>query len=338
MRASTAVLTDTQIRLWEMVFPRGRALVARTRAAYIALDNLIAFSKHDRDGKVDAYLAAYLPDEVVLLFFLGGELVNAAQLTPASRAPAPISEALRRIRAEAERSEIAFHEAPPDLLAAMYASCATTPQAFDLEARSPETIFKALFEQRWSGLLELISNGRFNYLTVSGGRFAGGYFADQRPDEAPLNYVARLFTSTPPEPLPVVVTKLYAAPRPLPIQAPPAMINMFRHYSWDLAGLIEHEEPGEGAKRAERVRLRLTPEHDVLRWVGGARGAEQQDPVVEPVALADGVAAWTRALLEEVEIVQPQSAARILRDAAREHRFALNAVGFFERLPWPIQW
>jgi len=60
--------------------------------------------------------------------------------------------------------------------------------------------------------------------------------------------------------------------------------------------------------------------------------------VVEPVALADGVAAWTRALLEEVEIVQPQSAARILRDAAREHRFALNAVGFFERLPWPIQW
>jgi hypothetical protein len=338
MRASSAVLTDTSIRLWEMAFPRGRALVGRTRAAYIALDNLIAFSKHDRDGKVDAYLAAYLPDEVVLLFFLGGELVNAAQLTPSGRSPAAIGEALRRIHAELERSEIAFHEAAPDLLAAMYASCTTAPQAFEVDARSPESIFKALYDRRWSGLLELISNGRFNYLTVSGGRFAGGYFADQRPDEAPLNYVARLFKSTPPEPLPVVVVRLYDAPAPLPHQAPPAMIMMFRHYTWDLTGLVEQEEPGEGAKRAERVRQRLIAEHGVLRWVGGPRGAEQQDPVIEPGALADGVAAWTRTLLEEMEVVQPQCAARLLRDAAREHRYALNAVGFFEKLPWQAQW
>ena len=80
MRASTAVLTDTTIRLWDLAFPYGQALVARTRAPYIALDDLITFSKQDRDGKVDAYLAAYLPDELVLLFFVGGELVNAALL------------------------------------------------------------------------------------------------------------------------------------------------------------------------------------------------------------------------------------------------------------------
>ena len=54
--------------------------------------------------------------------------------------------------------------------------------------------------------------------------------------------------------------------------------------------------------------------------------------------LADGVAAWTRELLGEVEILQPQSAPRLLKDAAREHRFALSAVGFFEKLPWRIQW
>ncbi len=338
MRASTAVLTDTTIRLWELVFPGGRALVTRTRAAYIALDNLIAFSKHDRDGKVDAYLAAYLPDEVVLLFFVGGELVNAAQLTPAGRSPAAIGEALRRIRADSERAEIAFHEAPPELLSAMYACCTTAPQAAESGVRSPEVLFKDLFERRWSGLLELISNGRFNYLTVSEGRFAGGYFADQRPDEAPLNYVARLFKSTPPEPLPIVVANQFGAASALPVQAPPAMITMFRRYSGDLAGLVEREAPGEGAKRAERVRQRLLAEHEVLKWVGGARGEEQEDPVVEPTALADGVAAWTRELLEEVEIVQPQSAPRLLKDAAREHRFALNAVGFFERLPWRIQW
>jgi len=338
MRASSAVLTDTPIRLWEMVFPRGRALVTRTRAAYIALDNLIAFSKHDRDGKVDAYLAAYLPDELVLLFFLGGDLVNAALVNPVGRFPAAIGDALRRIREEAERAEIEFHEAPQDLLAAMYAACSGPPLPVQVDPKSPETVFKTLFERKWTGLLELISNGRVNYLQVKDGRFASGHFSARNPDEPPLTYVARLFTSTPPEPLPKVVAKLYDGPPPLPRQAPPAMISMFRHYSWDLTDLIEREAPGQGAKRAERVRQRLISQHQVLQYVGGVRDTEQQDPVVEPVSLADGVAVWTRELLGELEILQPQRAPRLLKSAAREHRFALNAVGFFEKLPWRIQW
>ncbi len=338
MRASTAVLTDTSIRLWDLAFPRDQVLVARTRAPYVALDNLIAFSKNDRDGKVDAYLAAYLPDELVLLFFVGGELVNAAFLNPAGRFPAPIGEALRRIQEGAERSEIGFFEARQDLLAAMYAACSGAPLPVKLDPKSPETVFRTLFEQKWSGLLELISNGRVNYLQVKDGRFASGHFAERLPNELPLATVARLFTSTPPEPLPRVAAKVYDGPPPLPRQAPPAMIRMFRDYAWDLADLIEREAPGQGAKRAERVRQRLLPQHQVLQWVGGARGTQQGDPVVEPVVLADGVAAWTRDLLTEVEVLQPQSAPRLVRDAAREYRFALNAVGFFEKLPWRIQW
>lgn len=338
MRASTAVLTDTSIRLWDLAFPIGQVLLARTRAPYVALDNLIAFSKQDRDGKVDAYLAAYLPDELVLLFFLGGDLVNAALLNPAGRAPVAIGDALRRIEEDAERGEIAFHQAPQDLLAAMYAACSGPPLPVRLDPKSPETVFKDLFERKWSGLLELISNGRVNYLQVKDGRFASGYFAERLPNDPPLATVARLFTSMPPEPLPKVAAKLYDGPPPLPRQAPPAMIRMFRDYAWDLADLIEREAPGQGAKRAERARQRLLPQHQVLQWVGGTRGAEQADPIVEPVILADGVAAWTRELLTEVEVLQPQSAPRLLRDAAREHRFALNAVGFFEKLPWRIQW
>ncbi len=338
MRASTAVLTDTPIRLWDLAFPRGQALLVRTRAPYVALDDLIAFSKHDRDGKVDAYLAAWLPDELVLLFFVGGDLVNAALLSPVGRAAIAIADALGRIRAEVERGEIAFHEAPKDLLAAMFAACSGPPLPVQLDPKSPETVFKTLFERKWSGLLELISNGRVNYLKVNEGRFASGHFADKRGDEAPLAYVARLFTSTPPEPLPKVVAKCYDGPPALPLQAPPAMIKMFRRYTWDLTDLIEREAPGQGAKRAERARQRLLPQHAVLQWVGGVRDAEQVDPVVEPSQLAEGVAAWTKDLLTEVEVLQPQSATRLLHDAAREHRFALSAVGFFDRLPWRIQW
>ena len=338
MRASTALLTDTAVRLWDLRFPCGHALLARTRAPYVALDALIAFSKKDRDGKVDAYLAAYLPDEVVLLFFLGGDLVNAAMLTPAGRRAVSMGEALRRVRAEAERGEIAFHAADPALLAAMYQTATRPPLALELDPRTPESVFKTLFEQRWTGLLELISNGRVNYLLVRDGRYASGYFAERRPEEPPLSYVAGLFRSTPPEPLPRVVVKVYELPRDLPLQAPPAMIAMFRRYTWDLADLIEHEAPGEGAKRAERVRQRLLPEHEALSAVGGTRGAEQPDPVLEPARLADAVAAWTHELLGELEVPAPGSASRLLKQAAHEHRFALGAVGFFEKLPWRIQW
>jgi len=338
VRASSAVLTDTSTRLWGLEFPRGRALLARTRAPYVALENLIAFSKRDRDGKVDAYLVAYLPDEVVVLFFLGGELVNAAVLTSAGRTTVALGDALRRIEAGAERGEIAFHEAAPDLLAAIYGSCAQAPLAIQIEAKSPDTIFAALLERQWSGLLELISNGRVNYLTVSAGRVVSGFYAARGPDEPALSYVARLFTSTPPEPLPAIAVKLYDLPRPLPVQAAPALIAMFRSYVWDLTELIEGEAPGEGTKRAERVRQRLVPKYDVLAFVGGLRGAERPDPVVEPAALAEGVAAWTRELLSELEVLAPQSAPRLVRQSGREHRFALNAVGFFDKLPWRVQW
>ena len=37
-------------------------------------------------------------------------------------------------------------------------------------------------------------------------------------------------------------------------------------------------------------------------------------------------------------MVHPQIAPRLLMGAAREHRFALTAVGFFEKLPWRVQW
>ncbi len=199
MRASSAVLTDTSVRLWDLVFPAGRVLLARTRAAYVHLDNLIAFSKRDRDGKVDAFLACWLPDEVALLFFVKGEVANAAVLTPAGRFAAAIPEALRHVRSEPERAEIAFHAGDAPLLATMFGACQLAPLELPLDATSAETVFRPLMERRFTGILELISNARVNYLHVKDGKFGGGWFADQRPGETTTATVARLFTSTPPE-------------------------------------------------------------------------------------------------------------------------------------------
>src|SRR2546426_4732815 len=85
MRASTARLMNSPVRLADLTFPQVDRLVHRTRLAFVHLDNLLAFGKRDRDGRVDGYISAYLPDECLLLFFRKGEAVNAASLRSEER-------------------------------------------------------------------------------------------------------------------------------------------------------------------------------------------------------------------------------------------------------------
>jgi len=106
---------------------------------------------------------------------------------------------------------------------------------------------------------------------------------------------------------------------------------------WDLVDAAGKELP-DAPKRAERIRQKLTLSHEALRSVGGARGAAFADPIVAPSAFAEGVANWTREFLTELEVVHPAIAPRLLKDATREQRFQFAALGFFEQLPWRIEW
>jgi hypothetical protein len=124
----------------------------------------------------------------------------------------------------------------------------------------------------------------------------------------------------------------------MPLQAPPAMVGMLRTVVWNLSDLAEQEQPGEGAKRAERTRQRLMAQYRLLGNFGGMRGVEGSDPLAEPATLSEAIGAWTKELCAELEIVNPGCAPRLVKEATREHRFALGAIGFFERLPWRIQW
>ena len=52
MRASTARLMNSPIRLTDLAFPQVSRLIERTRLAFIHLDNVLAFAKRDRDGRL----------------------------------------------------------------------------------------------------------------------------------------------------------------------------------------------------------------------------------------------------------------------------------------------
>src|SRR5437764_13784458 len=106
MRASTARLMNSPVRLADLTFPQVNRLIHRTRLAFIHLDNLLAFGKRDRDGRVDGYITAYLPDECLLLFFRKGEAVNAASLHPNGRTVITIKKALQPMTAEVGRGQL----------------------------------------------------------------------------------------------------------------------------------------------------------------------------------------------------------------------------------------
>jgi hypothetical protein len=338
VRASSAVLTDSTVRLWDLVFPSEEPLLVRTRAAYVHLESLIAYAKRDRDAKVNAWLACYRPDETILLFFLSGEIANASVVTPVGRFPVAIAEALKHVRADTERSEIAYHAAGPEALAAMYAACAQTPQDLGLDPSSPKTIFDNVLARKWTGMLELISDGRVNYLSVKDGRYASGIFSDQKPTEDAKAYLARLFVVKGAAVQPRVAVKAFNGLQTLPLQATPALVALFRQYVWDIVELAEREVPGDAAKRAEKIRMKLTPAHEALKSVGGARGSSFADPIVEPSQFTDGLAGWTRDFLGELEVMHPKIAPRLLKEATRDQRYQLQALGFFDRLPWKIEW
>src|SRR6184192_2375550 len=184
MRASTARLMNSPVRLADLTFPQVNRLIHRTRLGFIHLDNLLAFAKRDRDGRVDGYITAYLPDECVLLLFRKGEAVNAASLHTAGRQVVTITEALKRMRAEVERGELTYCAAPLEQLAWMYQSCAVPLQARPLDPSQPGAFFDAFTRDQVTGVLELISDGRVSYARFQDGRFVDGYYCD-KPDDQP---------------------------------------------------------------------------------------------------------------------------------------------------------
>ncbi len=94
MRLSAVRLAESKVRLADLMFPSQRVQIHRTRLAFIHLDNLLHFAKIDRDGRVDGYVAAYLPDSVAVLFFKRGEVMTAVAFTEAGRTVVSIASAI----------------------------------------------------------------------------------------------------------------------------------------------------------------------------------------------------------------------------------------------------
>lgn len=338
MRHSSAILSQTTVRLGELRFPASRVHIARTRLAYIHLDNLLHFAKIDRDGRIDGYIAAYLPDEVALLFLQRGEVTTAAAFTGSGRQVLPISTVLKRMRDEMERGEIAYVEAPLMQLAWMYESCLGEAVPRPIVANDPPRLFQALQHERYSGILELISDGRVNYFRLEEGRYATGFFSDKTEGMPIPKYVEGLFAPHADGERPSLAACAFPARTEIPPQAPPPLIECYRDLYQRIVESAERRVSGEARGRATKARDTLVGTHVALIALATPVEREPQPLVATPEELTAALADWTHRLLDELEIIAPGVAAEVLAEATREQRFMLQKAGYFSRLPWPVKW
>ena len=338
MRASTARLMNSPVRLADLTFPQVNRLVHRTRLAFIHLDNLFAFGKRDRDGRVDGYITAYLPEECLLLFFRKGEAVNAASLHTTGRQVITITEALKRMRAEVERGELAYSAAPMEQLAWMYQSCAAPVEMRTVDPGQPGAFFAAFARDKTSGILELTSNAHVSYVRFDAGRYASGYFCDKPEVMAIPKFLESQFHPAADRQPPVLTAAVFPYVADLPQQAPNALINTYRELYWRIVDEVDKEFPGEAKRRAQKVSSGIVDAHKAITILSAPRGTDTPDSVVQPEELSNALTDWSLQLLEGVEVMMPGTAPKILREATREHRYVLQSAGYYGRLPWPVSW
>ena len=338
MRQSTALLPQTQVRLTEMAFPFNRVHIQRTRLAFIHLDNLLHFAKIDRDGRLDGFIAAYLPDQVILLLMRRGDVISSVSFTEGGRQVIPIARALRDMREEMERGELAYCDATMEQLAWMYASCAMPARKRFVDEREPTKLFPVLFHELFSGVLELMSNGRMSYFRFQDGKFVNGYSCGKTEEMTVPQYVESLFQSSADGTRPHISAAVFSPASEIPEQASPAMIETYRDLFWRITHAAEKELPGEGTKRAYKTRDALAAAHEPLPVLGTPLDREPGQLVTTADQLTNALAAWTSKVLEQLEIISPGIAATVLKDATKEQRFMLQKSGFFTRLPWTVRW
>jgi hypothetical protein len=283
-------------------------------------------------------VTAYLPDQVILLLMRRGEVINSVSFAERARAVIPITTALKDIRDELERGELAYCDAPMEQLAWTYSSCSTAPQRHYVDAAQPASLFPALRNELFSGVLEFISNGRMSYFRFEDGKFVNGYYCGKPAQMTVPQYVESLFQPDADGAPPKIAAAAFPPLNEIPEQAAPAMIDTYRDLFWRVAEAAERELPTDAMKRVYKLRDALAQSHPSLPVIGTPRDRDADPLVTTAEQLTLALADWALQLLEQVEIMSPGAAERILRDATKEQRFMLQKAGFFARLPWTVRW
>jgi len=315
-------------------FPHSRVLLARTRLAYVHLRNLLSDAKRDRSARISGYVAVSLPEELVTLYLLRGEVVNATAWDARASHAIAIASALEKIPAEPEYGEICFNEADEELLSCMFESQSTPadPWPDEMSAKDPSVLFPYLMSTTFDGVLEIIANDHVSYLIFTNGTVARAYLSGGQQGTL-VERVSKLFAREGR----VGDIRISRRPMPakLPMQASPALIHAYRELSGNLVQRLRDLGRDTAPAIAEHARQNLVGTHPSLDGFSFA-GIQVKDPLADSEALTAGVAAWIRELMwaaSDHESVAPDV---LLRELTWDRRHLFQSAGLFNQVPWKV--
>jgi hypothetical protein len=315
-------------------FPYSRVMLPRTRLAYIHLKNLLTDAKRDRSARLSGYVAVWLPEEFVVLYMQQGEVVNATVMDAKGWRAVAIASALERIPTEPEYGEICFHEADDDQLAAMFAAqtVAAEPWPGELQFTDPAQLFPWLMSIMFDGVLEIVAEGSVNYLRFRSGAVDKAYLSFAAEGSV-VERVAKLFA--PGKKTELGTFRRWSHLEPLPVQAPPALVQAYR----DLSNAVVQRLVAEGRESApaiaEHARANLVKKHPEL--AGFSIG---QKPAKEPLSdtgkLTTAVATWLTEVIMVSANHEGAPPETMLKELTWERRHMFQSAGFYEKMPWKV--
>ncbi|GAC1649162.1 MAG: hypothetical protein NVS4B3_05780 [Gemmatimonadaceae bacterium] len=315
-------------------FPHERVLLPRTKLAYVHLRNLLTDAKRDRAARVFGYVAIWLPDALLLLYLQEGEVVNATSDDGRTARAIPIAEALDLVPVEPEYGEITFCEADDEQLACMFAMHSTVAEGWpaELETTNAAALFPYLMATTFDGVVSIEHDGGVNLLIVRDGTVERVFLCGDSKGTL-IEKVQHLFAR---DRGAAPVVERWPVPAPLPAQAPPALIQVYRDLT---SGLVQRVLTGgndNAATIAEHARERLLREHPALQSFSASARMGGLGSVADTPAVTAAVAAWTTEFLWATTDFEASSPEALLKAETWERRHLLQSAGFFERLPWKI--
>jgi hypothetical protein len=315
-------------------FPYSRVLLPRTRLAYVHLRNLLTDAKRDRAARISGYVAVSLPDELVMLYLVGGEVANATVRDAKGARAVAIGTALAQVPPEPEYGEICFHEADAEQLACMFSTQATPaePWPHGMVAHDPAALFPYLMSTVFDGVLEIIANENVNYLSFKNGSVARTFLSSAHHGTV-VDRVAKLF-SRDGRAGDIRVTR-WGVPGPLPVQAPPPLVQAYRDLTSHLVQrLVEHGRDSAPAI-AEHARQNLLAKHPELDCFSFSDRVAKE-PLADTAALTQCVAAWIREVMWTAVDHDALAPETLLRELTWDRRHMFQSAGLYEHLPWKV--
>ena len=318
-------------------FPHSRVLLPRTRLAYIHLRNLLSDAKRDRGARVAGYVAIWLPEEMIVLYMHGGELINATVCDGKGSRAVSIAHALERVPAAPEYGEICFCSAEAEQLDCMYVAQTTAAVTFPekLAVTDPVTLFPYLGATTFDGLLEIVTGDAVHYVVFVNGMVSRSYLAGTPVASAyqANDDVGRLFANGRPGEL--KVRRWNDIPE-LGVQAPPALVQAYKDLATGLVGTLVAGGRASAPAIAEHARQALLEAHPVLDGITLGDRPARGDIVADSDTLTSGVAAWVREVVWTAVDHDSIAPEQLLRDLTWERRHLFQSAGLYEQIPWKV--